>query len=502
MRRFLLLSFFVLLLSLGARCDDATSAQPETRAVSIAPTNDSSPAAAEAVESTAENASSFDPLAGIDDQATLSQLLQWSLNHTDLDALHERAEAVRAAQAAAGTALPQGVLSAEGNEGELPPAEEAAAAAAAKAARKAELNELYERMTPNVVALMREELALAANDSVPLERREAALLELQDHVEDLDNARDFMLMKDPANRSAPALDGYRVIIAHLSSEHEELRAAAAWVLGTAAKNQPEVQLHALELGGLRESLRLIASESEPGPVRGKALYSAAALLRNCVEAQAAFYQGYRGEEAGGEGEAAVTAALRDRGSPNLVRKALALVTDLVRESRHREGAGAGEGEGSGGEAGRWPMGEAMQAMKGVQVGADGAQAAAPEGGASAEGAEGAPDLRAAASSLSNWQDAAPICEAVVLGLNRMGELDIKEKALQAMEQVLLGEMLSASASRGSVCDVASVRTALARYRARCAVGAGELQREDPAGCEELRPQGEALDAMLAELVDV
>ena len=50
------------------------------------------------------------------DPQTLSQMLQWSLDHTDLGALHEKAEAIRSGSSAEA----EGTLSAEGNENDLP----------------------------------------------------------------------------------------------------------------------------------------------------------------------------------------------------------------------------------------------------------------------------------------------------------------------------------------------------------------------------------------------
>ena len=49
-----------------------------------------------------------DPLASVaNDPHTLSQLLQWSLQHQDLDALHAKAEAVRSGDAAASLPAPE-----------------------------------------------------------------------------------------------------------------------------------------------------------------------------------------------------------------------------------------------------------------------------------------------------------------------------------------------------------------------------------------------------------
>ena len=60
-----------------------------------------------------------DALASIDDPQTLSQLLQWSLANQDLDALHQKAEAIRHGDGGVPQVTPPGVLSADGNAGEL-----------------------------------------------------------------------------------------------------------------------------------------------------------------------------------------------------------------------------------------------------------------------------------------------------------------------------------------------------------------------------------------------
>lgn len=98
---------------------------------------------------------SEDILKGFDDPQTLSQMLQWSLQHQDLDQLHERAEAIRqSAKPAAGT------LSADGNENELPTDSTAlplqfsgggasSSAAALTAERLAELSEASANLMPD-----------------------------------------------------------------------------------------------------------------------------------------------------------------------------------------------------------------------------------------------------------------------------------------------------------------------------------------------------------------
>ena len=89
-----------------------------------------------------------DPLAGMDDPQTLSQLLQWSLANQDLDALHEKAEQIRKQGGAGGGA-------ADGQSLDGLPLPEGGAPAAASILqkmtdqRKAELKEAMGQMMPD-----------------------------------------------------------------------------------------------------------------------------------------------------------------------------------------------------------------------------------------------------------------------------------------------------------------------------------------------------------------
>lgn len=131
-----------------------------------------------------------DILAGHDDPATLSQMLQWSLHNQDLDALHARAEAIR--NAAAG-----GTLSADGNLNDLVSGSETApqpggaetVAESITKERLRELSQLSEQLMPNQVLMMREALELAGNETADMEARENGLLNLQGMVSDIDNAK-------------------------------------------------------------------------------------------------------------------------------------------------------------------------------------------------------------------------------------------------------------------------------------------------------------------------
>ena len=189
-----------------------------------------------------------------EDPQTLSQMLQWSLDHTDLDVLHQKAEAIRASSAAGGQASTE-------------PASDALPAPALKSAdedpdmmaRLRELSDLTAALMPDQVAMMREALELAGNETAEEEDRETGLLNLQQLVSDIDNARDLK-----------AINEYPTVLTFLMSERPVLQTAAAWVLGSAAQNHRELQLHLLELGALSSLLRLMHSH-ESVELRAKAL---------------------------------------------------------------------------------------------------------------------------------------------------------------------------------------------------------------------------------------
>ena len=317
------------------------------------------PAAAAA---TSDSDSDSDVLAGFDDQASLSKLLHWSLQQTDLDALHERAESIRSG----GAAARPGVLSAEGNVGDHQPAAAAALPAGTGAppsgdapsqsresfaSRAADLSELYGQLMPNAVELMRTALERSENSSAPVSEREAALLELQASSQRIyidacmhathtgarggaprtageqqqrrrrqgskpaisqprtgvaffTYARAYIRMR-PTQELAEDLDhakdlqtigGYPRLLSHLRSKSDGLVSAAAWVVGTVVKNQRELQLAMLEEGAMGLLVHIISWADSPEAV-GKALYALAALLRNCAEAQAAFFSSADAEHA-------------------------------------------------------------------------------------------------------------------------------------------------------------------------------------------------------------
>ena len=73
-----------------------------------------------------------------------------------------------------------------------------------------------------------------------------------------------------ARRDLKAIDQFPAVLAHLAGEQPALQTAAAWVIGSAAQNHRELQLHLLELGALPSLLHLVHSHQSL-ELRAKAL---------------------------------------------------------------------------------------------------------------------------------------------------------------------------------------------------------------------------------------
>jgi len=380
------------------------------------------------------------------------------LANQDLNALHEKAEALRRANGG-------GAPSEANGEDDPPialdglPTPEAAEAAhkahvqAMTAERKAELNELASSMFPDMVQTMRDALRNGTDASLDVAEREAALLDLADLVEDIDHARDLK-----------SIGGFPEVIALLASETPPLQAAAAWIIGSSVKNHRELQLHLLEERALPSLLALVRSHAD-GEVRGKALYAVSALTRNCKEAQSAF--------GAADGVGALLGVLAEgegapHGSRRLVRKALSLVSDLLREQRQQ-----------------------ASELK-VTVVTD------------AAGGEGGGDVRpTGVGALELWRNASELCGAVVDCFKMREDLDAQEKALQALEQLMDSGLLAAG------CDLPELQKQVREYRERCdraiakAESSGQEDEEEQDGvgnCAELAATAKSLDKTLATLV--
>lgn len=315
-----------------------------------------------------------------DDPQTLSQMLQWSLEHQDLDALHAKAEAIRR-RAAVGELEPAQQAALPAGDGGGPRIRQVLSEPAdplAAALRQAELADMWSTMMPDMVAVMRDALARAtAPDPLPGDEGAAALdalaaelaalppseaaripaatappsacrlralWQLEELVGDLDLARDFAkiggfgaLLPLLEQASAPSLDATRV------------REAAVWVFGTAAQNHPEVQaalvgagvpaalvsilLQATPLagGGSRQAEAALAEAHAAvhAALRSKALFALSAISRSSADGARALLAS--------NGVQALAAAASDL-DERLARKALTLVADLSRLAAEEEPA--------------------------------------------------------------------------------------------------------------------------------------------------------------------
>jgi len=406
------------------------------------------------------------------DPQTMTQLLHWGLQHTDLDELHAKAEHLRTTQQLGGEGgggegdLTPGVLSASGNVGEAPPGLPSPDGTAAPRTvspmskeRRVELDELARIMMPDMVAEMRKMLAVAEDETMDPEGRVLALEMLQEQVEDIDNARDFN-----------TIGGFPVVLRALAEDGApRLQAAAAWVAGTAVQNNRELQLALVAQGLLPALLRLVGAHAVP-EVRAKALYAASGLLRACPEAQAQFTVH--------DGLAALLGALTDP-SPKLVRKALVLLTDLLLESSQAEAEGA-----KGAEASPTATGDA-----GVPL----SHEAWNEGRASMEADVGA-SLRGALRNSSR------LCDAVVQSL-QAEDLDTRDKASRALEQIFdaglellpsLGHgTVPGEGGEGSSCLGGAMRAALRAFAEVCEAA------PDGCGDDDVLPRLLRLEARVA-----
>ena len=388
---------------------------------------------------------------------------------------------------------------------------------------------------PDIVQLMRDALSNATDASLDISTREEALLELQDLVEDLDQARDFK-----------TIGGFPEVIALLASEIAPIQAAAAWVLGSAVKNHRELQLHLLAERALPSLLVLLRSHADE-EVRA-ALYAASALLRNCPEAQAAFGRI--------DGVGTLLAVLAEGGSQRLVRKALVLVTDLLREQRAAAKASLPskvEAADAASDGPSW-LSEASDEVAGVaaRAAADTPPRDEPPAGGGVDpykakvqfmvtnrmrtqlgdawiqcggdpsarrgersndttrgglGGGGSSDDEQAAVvgqviDGSLWRNASELCGAIVDCMRMAEDVDAQEKAMLALEQ-----LVGAGLTQG--CSLSGVRDALRGYVSRCeaALAAAEEATSEEAAeevavgaCEELLPTAREILGVMEDTV--
>ncbi|XP_049602061.1 hsp70-binding protein 1 [Syngnathus scovelli] len=133
---------------------------------------------------------------------------------------------------------------------------------------KGQMNEV-EQMKQCLTVLNKEEVnGEGDRDDDDEDERESAFELLSDLCENLDNARDLMV-----------LGGLDLCVSkYLCHAQSSLRWNAAQLIGTSAQNMPQVQDHLLKLNVLPKLLQL--TDSDPHPtVRVKALYAVSCLVR-------------------------------------------------------------------------------------------------------------------------------------------------------------------------------------------------------------------------------
>lgn len=312
-----------------------------------------------------------------EDPQTLSQMLHWSLQHQDLDALHAKAEAIR--QRERSGELEPGVLhqatlpAGDGGGPRIRQIRPESSDPVAAALRQKELSDAWSTLMPDMIARLRDALDRATAPDPPpggegeaartvldellaglppdeLERIPAgtappsasrlhALWQLEELVEDLDLAKDFAKIGGFA-RLLPLLEP----VAAPTVEALREREAAVWVFGTAAQNEPEVQGALVRVG---VPAALISLLLEPAPVephahghaearaalRSKALFALSAISRSSAAGARALL--------GSNGVQALAAAAADRHDGRSARKALTLLTDIARLAMEEAAAPGG-----------------------------------------------------------------------------------------------------------------------------------------------------------------
>uniref|UniRef100_UPI00358E45B7 nucleotide exchange factor SIL1 n=1 Tax=Myxine glutinosa TaxID=7769 RepID=UPI00358E45B7 len=125
-------------------------------------------------------------------------------------------------------------------------------------------------------AVMARLLEVINNTRSLLEVRRHALRELEYHVHQVDNAQDLV-----------KLGGLIILVRALNDSMPEIREGSAFVLGSALSSNPQVQVQAVE-GGLLQRLVVLLATDHSLPVRKKALFAIATMLRHFPYAQRRF----------------------------------------------------------------------------------------------------------------------------------------------------------------------------------------------------------------------
>ena len=231
----------------------------------------------------------------------------------------------------------------------------------------------------------------------------------------------------------------------------------------------------------------------PDQVRVKAMYALSALLNNCAEAQAAFIRA-----GGAEALLAILSREERANEPKMVRKALVLATDLLREQRGRREAAEQADGGFNAFDSDGPLvvtaDGGTRRMSAAEMAQEVGRRAGMEEGSGVHGeeeananrnAEGLPDIAEAEMLLTHWRNASELC-AAVLHCFSVEEVDAHEKAVLAVEQLLESGLLHAliakhpAGTRTSLaaggCSLRTLQEELTRYVRKC----DSLQADPPA----------------------
>ncbi|WVR06376.1 hypothetical protein IAU60_003407 [Kwoniella sp. DSM 27419] len=116
--------------------------------------------------------------------------------------------------------------------------------------------------------MMKEKMATATDESVPVEERVEALDDFEMLIELIDNANNM-----------PILKLWQPLLGLLSSSHSEIVAHACWIIGTAVQNNLKAQA-ALYIHGAFPLIFSTLVSSQPASVRAKATYALSSALKH------------------------------------------------------------------------------------------------------------------------------------------------------------------------------------------------------------------------------
>jgi len=241
-----------------------------------------------------------------DPNESMEKLLHWAIENSDHQALRDGAvqaqrEQQQQQQQQSGEAQ---APAPEMGQDVLPPDE-----------RRARVQELSSMMNsqPSETELIKEVVAMLEDPELSSEDTLQALEALQVLVEPIDNANDMKVL----GAISPVVD-------LLKAEEGTLRAAAAYVVGTAASNNPRFQLDLLEVyPDIFSRLRQLLLDSDD-EVCNKGLYAVGSLVRNQRDLSHTFLAG------GGLGhlESLMLIPRASQADVRIKRKALSVAMDI------------------------------------------------------------------------------------------------------------------------------------------------------------------------------